>query len=272
MRTLYIGLTGDDIRAWEHFLLGINPTSQLIVDGLFDQATKDETKKFQSQVGFIGRDVDGIVGPATLGKAMGLGFDPLHDDRTEEDGPNWPPIPTEGPLTGVARGTLFGNFAYVASGSPVNPEAITITDGWAGSHIVTVDVPQLHGVDGTSGNVSVHKLLAPQLLRTFAAWEQAGLKDRILTWGGSWAPRFIRGSRTYLSNHAWGTAFDINVQWNMLGTRPALRGQKGCVRELVQIAYENGMYWGGWFGYAHDGKLGGRSDGMHFEIRRIITP
>lgn len=262
MRTLYLGLTGDDVSAWQHFLVGMDPQSQVIASGTFDQATKDATEQFQSHVGFTGRDVDGVVGPGTMGKAMGLGFNPLQDARPDEDGPNWPPAPAEGPLTGAARGTLFGNFAYVASGNAANPEAITITDGWAAHNIVTIDVPQLHGVAGTGGKISVHKLIAPQVLRIFDGWQQAGLKDRILTWGGSWAPRFIRGSRTYLSNHAWGTAFDINVQWNMLGTQPALKGQKGCTRELTQIAYDNGFYWGGWFK--------GRPDGMHFEAYKVI--
>jgi hypothetical protein len=70
----------------------------------------------------------------------------------------------------------------------------------------------------------------------------------------------VRGSKTVLSNHAFGTAFDINVNWNRLGTIPALVGQKGSVRELVQIANNNGFYWGGHFT---------RKDGMHFEIAKI---
>jgi len=40
-----------------------------------------------------------------------------------------------------------------------------------------------------------------------------------------------------------------------------LVGQKGCVRELVPIAHENGFYWGGHFS---------RLDGMHFEIAKIL--
>lgn len=262
MRTLYIGLTGDDVRAWEHFLLGINPASQIVVDGVFDQTTKDETKKFQSSVGFTGKDVDGVVGPMTMGRAMQMGFDPLHDDRPDESGPNWPAPGAEGPLAGADRAKLFGNFAYRAAGTPQNPEAIVITDGWAAKNIVLVEVPQLKGIANAKGAVSLHRLVAPQVIKTFADWEAAGLKDRVLTWGGSWAPRFIRGSRSYLSNHAWGTAFDINVQWNMLGSRPALKGQKGCVRELVEIAYANGLYWGGWFK--------GRPDGMHWEAYKVV--
>jgi hypothetical protein len=84
----------------------------------------------------------------------------------------------------------------------------------------------------------------------------------VLTWEGSFAPRFVRGSNVTLSNHAWGTAFDINYAWNTLGAQPALRGQKGSVRELVPIANEFGFYWGGHFK--------GRADGMHFEVARPL--
>lgn len=259
MRTLFLGTKGDDVKSWQNFLIGINPMSNVIVDGDFGPITHAETKKFQSDVSLTS---DGIVGPATLGRAMQIGLDPLQDDSQDEFGPNWPPRSAEGPLTGADRGKLFGNFAYKSATSSSNPEAIIITDGWATNNIVTSNVPQLKNISGSSGKVTIHKLVAPQLLRTFNAWEQAGLLDRILTWGGSWVPRYIRGSRTYLSNHAWGTAFDINVQWNMLGTRPTLKGQKGCVRELVKIAYDNGWYWGGWFK--------GRPDGMHFEAYKVI--
>ena len=71
----------------------------------------------------------------------------------------------------------------------------------------------------------------------------------------------MRGSRTTLSNYAWGTAFDINVPWNARGTVPALCGEKGSVRELVAIANEHGFYWGGHFS---------RRDGMHFEVARVL--
>lgn len=64
------------------------------------------------------------------------------------------------------------------------------------------------------------------------------------------------------SNHAWGTAFDINVPWNGLGATPALVGARGSVRKLVPLANEHGFYWGGHFN--------GRPDGMHFEIAQIL--
>ncbi len=259
MRTLYRGMSGDDVRAWENFLVGFNQYSGIIVDGVFDDALFEETKVFQAFVGV--ENPDGVVGPKTLAKALEVGFNPLFDDRTGDDGPNWPPRPVEGPLSLSLRGQTFGNFAYKPSGIPSNPEAITIIDGWSSKHIVSVPTPQLSRL-GVS-KVPFHKLCAPQFSKTLKDWEDAGLFDRILSWGGSWAPRFIRGSRTTLSNHAWGTAFDINAEWNGLGAQPALKGKKGCVRELVEIAYENGFYWGGWFG-------SGRPDGMHFECYKLV--
>jgi hypothetical protein len=83
----------------------------------------------------------------------------------------------------------------------------------------------------------------------------------ILTFDGSYVARFVRGSTSVLSNHSFGTAFDINVTWNRLGVVPALVGQKGSVRELVGIANDNGFYWGGHFT---------RLDGMHFEIAKLL--
>ena len=77
------------------------------------------------------------------------------------------------------------------------------------------------------------------------AWETAGLSERILTFEGSYNARFIRGSRTKLSNHPFGSAFDINARWNGLGAFPALEGQEGSVRELINIANEHGFFWGG---------------------------
>jgi hypothetical protein len=105
-------------------------------------------------------------------------------------------------------------------------------------------------------------MIGAQVQMLFRAWEDAGLRNRLLTWAGGFVPRFVRGSRTTLSNHAWGTAFDVNVAWNARGAMPALRGEKGSVRELVPIANDFGFYWGGHFS---------RRDGMHFEAARVLT-
>lgn len=268
MRYLRRGLKGDDVQAWKIFLRGINPYSDIVVDDSFDDQTHEETREFQAQVGL--NPIDGVVGKDTLAEALKLGFNPMIDDRVDV-GPNWPAPPAGFSfLSSTERAQVFGTFKHVPAPTQGNPEGIRIVDDWVKNNIVSVVVPQLIGVIGApkDGKILFHKKATNQLLSMFAAWEAAGLKDRILTYAGSWVPRYIRGSRSVLSNHAWGTAFDINAAWNMLGTTPALKGQKGSVRELVGIAYEHGFAWGGHFGYGQIGTK--RSDGMHFEVARVI--
>ena len=106
-----------------------------------------------------------------------------------------------------------------------------------------------------------HKYGQDQLVKFFERLEKENLHSHILSFAGAFYPRYVRGSRTNLSNHSWGTAFDINVPYNGLNKIPALVGQKGSVREIVPIANEYGFYWGGHFA---------RRDGMHFEIAKIV--
>jgi hypothetical protein len=261
MKTLYPGMKGADVRRWQIFLRGLFNDSNVIVNGDYDSVTLEATRAFQISKDL---DADGIVGPKTISAALLDGFDVVKDSSSGEFGPNWPPRPLNNPLTPLERMRLFGKFSFISSPTQTNPEAIKITDGWAKDNIVVVQVPQLVGVPGSlqDGAAHVHKKVSKQFLKLFDDWQSANLTEKILTWGGSWVPRFVRGSRTSLSNHAWGTAFDINHQWNGLGIRPALRDEKGSVRDLVEIAYQNGFYWGGWFK--------SRPDGMHFEAYKII--
>ena len=257
MRVLRKGMTGDDVERWQFFLVGQN--HQLEVDGNFGGDTFDATSAFQTENHL---DVDGAVGPDTLGRAMSLGFDPLEDAAAPANsGAAFPPRPNFNPLISTAdRQKVFGKFDFVAAPVPRNPENIRILGTWEQDNIVRVQLPQLVGVQGAphNGGARFHKKAADQLVALWKAWEDAGFLDRILTWDGSFVPRFIRGNRTVLSNHAFGTAFDINAALNPRGTRPLLVGKKGSVRELVTIANDQGFYWGGHFG--------AKPDGMHFEI------
>lgn len=255
MRTLRTGMNGQDVQRWQLFLAGQGYDIGE-ADGDFGPKTKRATEYFQRDRNLT---PDGVAGRETLIRAMAMGFGDFEDEHDEETSSLWPPKPAFGPLVSTAdRQRVFGAFAYKATPTPGNPEGITITDNWAKDNMILVDVPQLKGVPGSSGKVYFHKLAAQQLVDLFAAWEAEGLLPLVLSWAGSWVPRFIRGSRTVLSNHAFGTAFDINVPQNMLGAQPALVGQKGSVRKLAPIAAEHGFYWGGWFD--------GRPDGMHFEV------
>lgn len=181
--------------------------------------------------------------------------------------PNWiPPAPDFPALISTAdRQRQFGAFKFAPAPQSGNPEAIRILDGWAEANIVRVVIPQLVGIEGapTDGSVRFHRAAAEQLQGLFQAWDDAGLLHLVETWGGSYVPRFIRGSRSVLSNHAFGTAFDINAAWNGLGAMPAKAGMHGSVRELVPLAGKFGFFWGG-----HYTK---RRDGMHFEVAKLLT-
>jgi hypothetical protein len=236
----------------------------LKVDGVAGPKTIGAIEAFQRKV--VGLSApDGRVDPGgrTLQALSGQSASTTSQEVGVVDGAarstTWPPRPSFPPLVGDAeRQRLFGKFDYKPDTS--NPPWIHILGNWQQQNIVSVSV-DMGPIVGMK-TIQFHRLAAPQLRRLWLAWKEAGLLDRVLSYEGGFAPRFIRGSTTHLSNHAYGSAFDINYAWNLLGLTPALLGDKGCVRELVPIANAHGFYWGGHFG--------GRLDGMHFEIARIV--
>ena len=186
----------------------------------------------------------------------------------DDSGVDWPPVDVGVRyITSQERANKYGTFTYVARPIPGNPEAIQIT-GMKNFGISRVIVPQSmldRKVPGIVHNgVYVNEKLVDQMSSLFSDWENEGLLDLLLTWDGAYAPRFVRGSKTTLSNHSWGTAFDINAAWNPLGKSGAVVGEKGSVRKLVSLAVKNGFYWGG-------GAWGsGRIDCMHFEAGVLV--
>ena len=257
LSALRVGMRGERVSAWQSFLVGQGFDNGPI-DGFFGEHTRDATKAFQKKHKI---EDDGIAGRATLLKAASLGFELIEEPAEDITSSNFPPRPSFPPLVGdEQRAAVFGRINFVSAPVPSNPEAIRILGSWEEENIVSVPIPQLRKALGSKAPQAMrfHKLAADQLQGLWQEWEQAKLLDRILTYEGAFVPRFIRGSRTKLSNHTFGSAFDINYAWNKLGERPALVGQKGCVRELVPIAHRWGFYWGGHFA--------SRADGMHFEV------
>lgn len=259
LKLIKINSKGDLVKSWQFFLIG-QGLYQGETIGIFDAATKDASMTFQQQHGL---QADGIVGNKSFGAAMQLGFSGIIDDRTDKSGEDFPPKPSFPPLTGNAqRGKLFGTFTFASKPVPGNLENIQIKRDWESKDIKMVSISQLIGIKiKGSDKVQFHRLAANQLINLWKGWEEAQLLNLVLTWSGSFVPRFIRGSRTVLSNHSFGTAFDINVPWNQLGAVPALVGQKGSVRELVKIANDYRFYWRGNFT---------RLDGMHFEVAKLL--
>jgi D-alanyl-D-alanine carboxypeptidase/Putative peptidoglycan binding domain len=253
MKLIKIGSVGNEVKRWQYFLLG-QGYYKGAANGIFDKFLDIATKQFQEANQL---NPDGKVGNYTIGAAMLKGFGLIEYANDDITGDNYPTKPDFAPLVSNAeKQNLFGEMKYKIAPIPGNPENIIITNNWDKENIVKVLIPQLTKIKG-SENVYFHKKAKNQLIKLWDDWEKNNLLHHILTWDGSYNPRLIRGSKTNLSNHAFGTAFDINYSWNKLGTVPALVGQKGCVRELVEIANQNGFYWGGHFT---------RRDGMHFEI------
>lgn len=258
MNTLRVGSAGEDVERWQFFLRGVGLYFGA-VDGVFGQLTADATEDFQRRHGL---SEDGVAGNRTIGEAMRVGFDVVTGHLDTPDAAEIPARPLFAPLGVAGREERFGKYPFKPAPVAGNPEAIEIQSNWVAENIVVVEVPQLAGIKGAraSGKAQFHREVAPRVVQLFDAWDAAGLMGHILTYGGSFVPRFVRGSRTTLSPHAHGSAFDINAQWNGFGAVPALSGAKGSVRALVPIANELGFYWGGHFK---------KRDGMHFELARL---
>lgn len=254
------GDNNDYVGDWQAFLRGEKLYFGKIDDD-FGGLTEEATKKFQRKYKL--KD-DGEVGEFTYRKAISLGYHSSQIIVSVTNNDNVPPKPNFLPITGNAtRAKLFGEIEFISAPTKDNPEGIKITNGFESNHIVKVDLPALSkATGGKYGAMRWHKDCEYQLVKFFERLEKENLHTKILSYAGAFYPRFIRGSRTQLSNHSWGTAFDCNVPQNGLGKKPAMIGEKGCLREIVPIANEYGFYWGGHFT---------RMDGMHFEIAKIIN-
>jgi len=162
------------------------------------------------------------------------------------------------------RDELFGEMEYEPW---FGKGKIKITNGWDANYLVKAYIPQLKGIldynnNEHSGFTRLNKKVERQYKMLWHAWEKQGLLDQIHSWGGGYAARKVTGSYIFLSNHAYGTAFDINTRENSFNREPAKRGEEGSVYDLVSIAHEHGFYWGGHFCTL---------DGMHFEASLILS-
>lgn len=261
MRNLTVltqGMKSELVGDWQAFLRGLKLYT-VIVDNDFGPRTLSATKAFQKKYKL---HVDGVVGSRTWAKAISLGFDLELTESVAPGSVNYPPKPDFQPLvTNAQREAIFGKITFKPNPTTTNPEGILITNSFERDNIITVPIPQLAlATKGKYTKMRFHKLAAHQLQEFFVAIEKNNLLHLVMTYGGSYYPRFVRGSRTVLSNHSYGTAFDINVAWNGLGKTPALVGETGSVRELVTLANQFGFYWGGHFS---------RPDGMHFEVAKV---
>ena len=125
---------------------------------------------------------------------------------------------------------------------------------------------QVWTIPGTVRTVRLRKGAPGELLTLWAAWFheeiediEAGVYD---DWG--YAERPIRGSSTTLSNHASGTALDLNATRHPLGvptTRTFTDSQIKKIRARLRD-FDGCIRWGG--------DYTGRPDAMHFEINASV--
>lgn len=257
-----------EVQRWQYFLLrqGFSQVGSLDAD--FGMKTEQATKFFQVRAGIT---ATGKLDVKTHDVATSLGYRGLdlgyYDARK---GTDWPAAPGFGSPGNAARNAAFGCFSFVLRPVANRPdhESIVIkgacdgsTSDWVAHNIVDVAVPQMAHVTGYGGRVRCHRLVAPKVTALFAEWERQDLMHLVVTYAGAFVPRYVRGSTlpaaghgptastavSSLSNHAFGSAFDINAEWNPRVTAPPppVVTAKASVRLLVPAANDLGFFWGG---------------------------
>lgn len=245
MTTLKRGDKGPEVESLQAWL--VSEKLLVLIDGDFGRLTESAVRAVQKR---YGADQDGLVGPKTR-KAFELaGWSQAIEASA------FPPKPPFAPLTGAQRQQVWG---HIECEPMADRSSIRITNGWAKQNVTSVHIPQLIGVNGAprDGAILWHVRGVDALRSLWSDIEREGLLPLVLTWAGSWVPRYVRGSTTTLSSHAHATAFDINAAWNGLGQQPAPKGAVGSVLELVPIMNAHGFYSGVHFS---------RPDGMHAEL------
>lgn len=264
-----------EVQRWQYFLLrqGIAMAGQ--VDGDFGPKSETATKIFQMTKGL---SQTGKLDRKTLDAALPLGYTELPDNYYKDRSSfSWPPPPAGlASPSNAWRNATFECFAFkkpttVGDNIIIGKNCSGTKNDWVASNITDLKTDAFGHVPGYSGYIRCHVLAAPRIDALLAAWRAADLLHLVVSYAGAFVPRYIRkntptpahGTKqstavSSLSNHAFGTAFDINATENWLGDTPAQCGQKGAVRELVEIANGLGLFWGGHYST--------RLDGMHFEL------
>ena len=269
-----------EVQRWQYFLLRMGISQAGRIDGQFGLKTEEATKFFQIQNGLT---INGKLDAPTLAVAAGMGYSVVPDDFYEGLGDeNFPPKPpgTHSP-TNDERNDGLGcyKFKQLALANRADPDEIVIQGdcddtvaNWRNEFIATVTISQPIFANGFNKRITGHKAVLPHWVRLFERWEELDLLHLIRNFDGDFSPRYKRGqspgngshgtrsSRNVdaLSNHAFGSAMDINASDNGFGSMPALLPGRGCVRQLVVPASELGFFWGGYFSST--------KDGMHFEF------
>lgn len=136
----------------------------------------------------------------------------------------------------------------------------TSQNGWPA---LAADSPKLHTwkIPG-AGRIRLRNGSAGFLLAHLALWFDQRIEDvdnpvLLDDWGYAFRP--VRGYTTTLSNHASGTAMDLNATRHPLGKAGTFdRADRTLITRRVRRFFGHTIRWGGTYT--------GRKDEMHFEI------
>ncbi len=168
--------------------------------------------------------------------------------------------PTKDPLYGAEF--QYSHVLGAAWNKSGTQRFLTITEpvDWQAKYIVTVKVPEVPKLNP----LRVHRRVAPQFIAFFKAVAAKGLAGQIVDHNnGSLALRSIDNSTTP-SNHAYGTAIDLNTGTNGQHTAGAKRGTPSSLSPLADFCADFGLFWGNWYREA-------RRDPMHFEAVHMMS-
>lgn len=237
-----------EVQRWQYFLLRMGVAQTGLIDGDFGQKTEIGTKIFQIQAGLA---ATGKVKESTLAKARELGYTLLPDNYYQmRAGINFPTEPNNQSPSNSSRNTTFTCFKFIQRRLAQRPdaEAIVIKGGcdgsvldWNAEKITQIEVPQLKVAKGFDGKIRCRQRAAPLIQSLFQAREAADLLHLIISYEGCFVPRYKRNQApqgagghsekkssdvSALSNHSFGSAFDINYIDNQLGHLSALCGRE----------------------------------------------
>jgi hypothetical protein len=163
----------------------------------------------------------------------------------------------------LAAVATFAVLAMPASAAtPKSQNGWTVITSSSSAKLATYKVP------GTKHGLVLRKGDAGVLLVDFANWYNKHVEKLSLYKAGDdygWSYRKIRGSSTTYSNHASGTAIDLNATRHPLNTTAAHSFTKKQIAAIhTRLRHYSGVIrWGG--------DYSGRKDPMHFEINKSVA-
>ena len=144
---------------------------------------------------------------------------------------------------------VFGDFSFRNTGGG----RIEIDPGWVQANIVPCVLRTAKR--GADVRTQCHRLAKAPIEAAFEEVHRRGLSSLIRTYDGLWVPRHqLWKDSKPLSRHSWGTAFDLNAEWNPYGG-----GVSPENVALNEVFNQYGFAWGGdW--------SPGQRDAMHWEL------